>query len=211
MLRNIAFLLLLSVSRRVACPQPATPPRASDQSGAAQLQPVLTHDTQPTVTPTSEEREGLIHLDVAAGDLKGTFSADLTAPNLTLLQDGTPTKILSFHSSQSGDKDADLTEVCLVLDEVDLSSTQFDLVKTEAIEFLRSNGGMLAQPVSILWVRNDGVYSSAFPTTDGFILAQDIASGRVFPTDWMFDIKPRPNVFVANGNRAKLSLLPKGA
>jgi VWFA-related protein len=156
----------------------------------------LPSQQQTTITPTSELREGLVHLDVAARDPKGIVLEDLTAKDLTLLQDGTPANILSFHRSKPGDKDAQLTEVCLVLDEVDLSAAQFDLAKTEAIEFLRSNGGMLAQPTSILWVRTGGVYSSAFPTTDGFLLAQDIASSHVFATDWMFHSKPRPGVTI---------------
>jgi VWFA-related protein len=91
---------------------------------------------------------------------------------------------------------SDLSEVCLVLDEVDLSPVQFALVKSAAIDFLRRNDGGLEQPVSILWVKADGVYGSASPTTDGNDLAQDIATSHVFPTDWMFRSKPDPGVTV---------------
>ena len=77
-----------------------------------------------------------------------------------------------------------------LLDEVDLSAVQFSLVKDETIKYLFSNDGVLTKPVSVLWVRSDGVYTSSFPTTDGNKLARDIAAGHVFPSSWKFRSKP---------------------
>ena len=110
------------------------------------------------------------------------------------MQDGTARKILSLQRSNPADEEERLSEACLVLDEVDLSDAQFGLVKTATINFLRRNGGVLAQPVCILWAKNDGVYASTFPTTNGNHLALDIESGQVFKTEWMFHPRAEPGV-----------------
>jgi VWFA-related protein len=189
--RKMSILLLLSGSVRAASPQQPATPQTVDQSGAIESLH-LPDEQQTTITATSDEREGLIHLDAAARDQEGRSLGTLSATDLNLLQDGTATRILSFRRSSSSDEEERLNEVCLVLDEVDLSPVQFALVKNETINYLRRNGGVLAQPVSILWIRTDGVYTSAFPTTDGLMLAADIASNRAFPTVWKFHSVPQP-------------------
>jgi hypothetical protein len=113
---------------------------------------------------------------------------------LTLLQDGTETNILSLHRSDPKVEEERLSEADLVLDEVDLTRVELALVKDQAMSFLRSNGGVLAQPVVLFWIKNDGVYTSLFPTTDGNALAQSIATGHVFPTDWKFPTEAVPGV-----------------
>ncbi|HEX4321721.1 MAG TPA: hypothetical protein VHZ52_12495 [Acidobacteriaceae bacterium] len=192
MLRKLTILLVLSGLAPAILPQQpyvvSTKPQEASQSLTPPSEPVT------VTTPTSDEREGLIHLDVAARDQTGSPFGDLSAKDLTLQQDGTATKVLSFHRSNSNDEDERLNEVCLVLDEVDLSPMQFAFVKNEAINFLRRNDGVLAQPVSILWVKTDGVYGSAFPSTDGNDLAQDIATNHVSPTALKFYMDPQPNV-----------------
>lgn len=94
---------------------------------------------------------------------------------------------MSFHGANQNDQDERLSEVYLVLDEVDLPPDQFAQVKTEVVDFLRRR---MAQPVSILWIRTDGVYTSAFSTTNGYRLADDIASSHVVPTVWKFSRPP---------------------
>jgi hypothetical protein len=136
MMLKIAYVLLLSGSIRAACPQQPSPPQTSDQSGVAQVLQLPPAEPQATITATSDEREGLIHLDVAGRDKQGTSFEKLKSADLTLLQDGTATRILSLHRSNPNDEEERLTEVCLILDEVDLSPTQFALVKNEEIKFL---------------------------------------------------------------------------
>ena len=46
------------------------------------------------------------------------------------------------------------------------------------------NGGHLAQPVSIYWFTTFGLYASAQPTTDGNLLADDVAHGRSHRVLW---------------------------
>jgi hypothetical protein len=198
-LRKIAILLLLSGLAPTALPRQLGAPQAVDHSGAAQSLQLPPAESPTEMTPTSDEREGLIHLDVAARDEKGRPLGNSTGTDLTLLQDGTAIKILSIHRLNSSDEEEQLSEVSVVLDEVDLSEMQFALAKSAAISFLRRNHASLAQPVSILWVRRDGIYASAYPTVDGDHLAQDIASGHVFPTDWKFHPTPQPAVTLLAG------------
>jgi VWFA-related protein len=123
-------------------------------------------------------REGLIHLDVSATDHEGKPSSGLAAKDFALLDNGLPQKTLSFAASNEAIEDERLTEVVLVLDEVNLSQMQFDTVKDEAIKFLRQKGGRLAHPASVYWFTTTGLYASAEPTTDGTALADEVAHDR---------------------------------
>lgn len=136
------------------------------------------------ITPTTIEREGLIHLDVAVTDHSGKPVTELTANSLTLLEDAEPQKILSFRASSAEDENERLNELIVVLDEVNLSPVQFDQTKRETIRFLRKNDGHLAQPVSVYWFTGNGLFASPLPTTDGNALALDIAHHRVGRTLW---------------------------
>ena len=129
--------------------------------------------------------EGLIHLDVAATDREGEPVSGLAAKDFTLLDNGVPQKIVSFAASnEAADADERLTEVVLVLDEVNLSPVQFEVVMDELIKFLRQNGGHLGRPVSVYWFTASGLYASAAPTTDGNALAEDVAHHRSPRTVW---------------------------
>jgi VWFA-related protein len=130
--------------------------------------------------------QGLIHLDVAATDREGKPFLGLAAKDFTLLDNGVPQKIVAFAASNEGaDEDERLVEVVLLLDEVDLSPVQLELVKSESINVLRQNGGHLAQPASVYWFTTSGLYASATPTTDGNALAEDIAHHRSPRTVWV--------------------------
>jgi VWFA-related protein len=120
--------------------------------------------------------EGLIHLDVAATDRAGRPVSGLAAKDFTLLDNGVAQKIVSFEQPKKAtDENERLTEVVLVLDEVNVSPVQFEVVKDETIKFLRQNGGHLAQPTSVYRFTAAGLYASAKPTSDGNALAEDVA------------------------------------
>ncbi len=141
--------------------------------------------SEPVKMQANAPPEGLIHLDVAATDREGKPFAGLAAKDFTLMDNGVPQKIVSFAASNdTTDENERLTEVVLVLDEVNLSPVQLELVKDESIKFLRQNGGHLDQPVSVYWFTNSGLYASARPTTDGNTLAEDVAHHRSPRTIW---------------------------
>jgi VWFA-related protein len=126
---------------------------------------------------TNAPREGIIHLDVAATDREGKPFSGLAAKDFMLTDNGVPQKIVSFAASnqQPTNENERLAEVVLVLDEVNLSPEQLELVKDESIKFLRQNGGHLGEPTSVYWFTTSGLYATAAPTTEGNALAEDVA------------------------------------
>jgi VWFA-related protein len=165
------FLLCLLAFVRVPC--------ADGQLESSQVPVQATVSSEPVKMQANVPPEGLIHLDVAATDREGKPFSGLAAKDFTLLDNGVPQKIASFAASnEATDENERLTEVVLVLDEVDLSHLQFETVKDESIKFLRQKGGQLAQPASVYWFTTAGLYASAEPTTDGNALADAVAHDR---------------------------------
>lgn len=75
--------------------------------------------------------EGIIHLDVAATDREGKPFSGLAAKDFTLTDHGAPQKIISFAASNEPTNENErLTEVVLVLDEVDLFPRSWNLRRT---------------------------------------------------------------------------------
>jgi len=160
-------LAILSFSHVQSAPSQADPRR-----------PIAT-ERESAITPTSTEREGLIHLDVTVTDQAAEPVSGLTSTGFTLLDNGVATKMMSFRASEHARDDYErLTEVVLVLDEVNLSPVQFELAKRETVKFLRQNGGRLVTPISVYWFAPDGLYATARPTNDGSALANDVAHHR---------------------------------
>ena len=87
----------------------------------------------------------------------------------------------------------------LLLDEVDLSLAQLELVKDESIKFLRQNGGHLGEPTSVYWFTTSGLYATATPTTDGNALAEDIAHHGSRRTVWAISRSFDPFVTAESG------------
>ncbi|MEA2263392.1 MAG: hypothetical protein QOJ51_6217 [Acidobacteriaceae bacterium] len=152
---------------------------ADGQAETSQVPVQATVSSEPSMKLANAPPEGLIHLDVTATDPAGRTFSGLAAKDFTLLDNGVPQKIVSFEASnKTNDENERLTEVVLVLDEVSLSPVQFEVVKKALITFLLQNGGHLAQPASVYWFTNAGLYASANPTTDGNTLAEDVARHR---------------------------------
>jgi hypothetical protein len=115
--------------------------RADGQLETSQVPVQATVSSEPVGMQAAAPPEGLIHLDVAARDREGRPFSGLAAKDFTLMDDGVAQKIVSFEMShRATDENEQLTEVVLVLDEVNLSNIQFELVKGESIKFLRANG-----------------------------------------------------------------------
>ena len=162
------FLLCLLAVVRVPC--------ADGQFETSQVPVQATVSSEPVKMQANAPPEGIIHLDVAATDREGKPFSGLAAKDFTLMDNGVPQKIVSFAASnQPTDENERLTEVVLVLDEVNLSPAQLELVKNESIKFLRQNGGHLGEPTSVYWFTTSGLYATATPTTDGNALAEDVA------------------------------------
>jgi VWFA-related protein len=149
---------------------------ADGQPETSQVSVQAAVSSEPMMLRANAPPGGLIHLDVAATDRAGKPFGGLAAKDFTLLDDGAPQKIVSFEASnKTTDENERLTEVVLVLDEVNISPVQLEVVKGETIKFLRQNAGHLAQPTSVYWFTTSGLFASAKPTTDGNDLAEDVA------------------------------------
>jgi VWFA-related protein len=151
-------------------------PCAAGQFETSQVPVEATVSSEPVKMQANGHPEGIIHLDVAATDPEGKPFSGLAAKDFALTDNGAPQKIISFATSnQPTNENERLTEVVLVLDEVDLFPEQLELAKNESIKFLRQNGGHLGEPTSVYWFTPSGLYATAKPTTNGNTLAEDVA------------------------------------
>ena len=151
-------------------------PFADAQLETSQVPVEAIVSSEPVKIQMTGPPEGILHLDVAATDREGKPFSGLAAKDFTLTDNGVPQKIISFAASNpSANEDERLTEVVLVLDEVNLSPAQLELVKDESIKFLRQNGGHLGEPTSIYWLTDSGLFATPVPMKDGNALAEDVA------------------------------------
>jgi VWFA-related protein len=173
--------------------------RADGQLETSQVPVQATVSSEPVMMQANAPPEGLIHLDVAATDRAGRPVSGIAAKDFALSDNGVAQKIVSFEASnEASDENERLTEVVLVLDEVNLSPIQFELVKEETIKFLRQNGGHLAQPASVYWFTAVGLYASANPTADGNALAEDVAHHRPPRVLWKLPPNRDPHATAAS-------------
>jgi VWFA-related protein len=133
-------------------------------------------------SPATITTEGLIKLDVVVTGKEGKPVAGLASKDFTLLDNEQPQKILSFQAIDGKTTNPDPpVEVILVIDTMNLPTSQIPLAKSEAEKFLRRNHGHLAQPVSLYLLSSAGLSSMPGPSIDGNALADQIARGRELP------------------------------
>ena len=167
------FLIVLSLSAVAIAQSGAGTEVGAVQSPAATQAPVLNPRT--TAAPTPDATDGRIHLDVVVTDKAGKPVSGLELKDFTLLDDGRPAKILSFHGidavAQAASKPV---EVILMLDAVNLGIQAVARTRLQLADFLRQNGGHLAEPVSIFVFNDDGAKVLAQPSMDGNLLATQL-------------------------------------
>jgi VWFA-related protein len=130
---------------------------------------------RPTYTPTPVPAEGRIHLDVVVTDKSGKPISGLELKDFTLKDNNLPAKILSFHAIDATvEKASHPAEVILLLDAVNLGFLALARERDQIVDFLRQNGGHLAQPVSVFVFTNDGMKVLLQPSMDGNALAAQL-------------------------------------
>ncbi|MGA9670692.1 MAG: VWA domain-containing protein [Terracidiphilus sp.] len=162
---GLAIFLLLPVTVfPQQNPEPATP---------APQAPMLAPPAAPA--PPVDAGDGRIHLDVVVTDKAGKAVSGLELKDFTLLDDNRPSKILSFRAIDAVAQAASQpVEVVLLLDAANLGFQRVSQSRTQIANFLRSNGGHLAEPVSIFVFNDDGVKVLAQASTDGNALATQL-------------------------------------
>ena len=139
----------------------------------AQHPPVL------AVRPVTDPQTGFIKLDIVVTDKSGKSVAGLSPKNFTVLDNGQPAKILSFAAFDGNSVQPEPpVEVILVLDTISLPDRLATYEKDETKRFLRQNGGKLAFATSIFWLSDTGLGMIAKPSSDGNLLADEMAENK---------------------------------
>ena len=120
----------------------------------------------------SDPGMGLIKLDVLVTDTSGAPIPGLRSTDFTLLENGSPNRILSFQALAEPEPPV---EVILVIDTLQIPVGLASIERTSVEAFLRRNGGHLAQPVSIFTMLDTGLWQVAQPSSDGNALATQVA------------------------------------
>lgn len=156
---------------------------ASSQSTAQTPDPTpapLTTQTAPTgqtadARPADALPVGQIRLHVLVSDKSGHPVTDLPQTNFVLADNGHALPILTFRPAAGPASAVSApTQVAIVLDAVNVGINTVDFERDQIERFLRSNGGHLPVPVSVLIFTDTGTRTEAVPTQDGNALADDL-------------------------------------
>lgn len=168
----LGFILVSCLQAGIA-QQGSTQPGAAAPVGVPQ-DPVLTHRPPPRQVNKAIP-EGRVKLDVLVTDAAGQPVSGLDPLDFKIMDDDQPRKILSFRSFNGVAVKPDApVEVILLIDVMNLPFQQVAFVRGQIAEFLRQNGGHLAQPVSIILLRDAGLQVQPRPSLDGNALLQVI-------------------------------------
>ena len=149
----VCGLFLLSLSSLACAQQTVSPPNAA-HGVALNAQP----------SPGS----GAIQLNVVVTDKAGKPVSGLTAADFTLLDNNQPSRILSFRAYNGPAQPPEQpVEVIVLFDTVNIGFDAVSYSRQQVENFLRQDGGRLAQPTAIYWLTNDGVEAPNQPSQDG--------------------------------------------
>ena len=117
-------------------------------------------------------RDGAIKINAVVTDATGKPVTDLQPWDFKLLDNGQPRKVLSFRKYDGvAVKPDPPVEVILVMDVANIPFQQVAIVRQEADQFLRRNGGHLQQPVSLILLKDAGIEVQPRPSYDGNAIA----------------------------------------
>ena len=128
---------------------------------------------------TDAAGNGAIQLNVVVTDKGGKPVSGLTAADFTLLDNNQPSKIVSFRAYNGPAQPPETpVEVIVLFDTVNIGFDAVSYAREQVENFLREDGGRLAQPTAIYWMNNDGVQAQAQPTQDGNALATELETAE---------------------------------
>lgn len=157
-------------------PQVWPPAQAPAKTVApAPPQPSKTPAVLPPGAAAPHIPSGQIQLDVVVTDKQGSPVAGLNRGDFTLLDDNRPAAIQSFQAfGGSAAQPGPPVEIFIVVDTVNLGFQEVSYSRFGIDQFLRSNGGRLANPVSIYWYTDTDLEGVGRPSTDGNALAAEL-------------------------------------
>ncbi len=170
-LAHSIFPVLFSFTAIAFAQQPQLPPPPEISTMPA------TQSTTPapnSVSATVDSR-GSLRLDVLVTDKAGKAVPGLEQKDFTLLDNGHPSKILSFHAIGATDHSVNSSvQVILLLDFVNLGYQQIANVRDEVDSFFHRNGGKMTRPMSIYLFTDKGLSSESQPSVQGDVLAAEM-------------------------------------
>jgi VWFA-related protein len=146
-------------------------------------------------------RDGLLSIELVVADSAGNPVLHLPPSDFTLLDNGRPAEIRTFHGSLAVIEPA--PELIFVLDAINLSSQQLTQTESAIVHFLRRNNGRLDSPCFLYRLTRDGLFSSSRPTRDGNLLAKEVEKHKSPRTMWRIGRNGEPNPFEGWGSRAR--------
>lgn len=149
---------------------------AAQQPAAPALPPAIQAPAlvaHPAEDPQSGE--GRMKLDVVVTDKSGKPVSGLELKDFTLLDNGLPDKILTFHAAGGEVQSAGQPpSVILLIDAINLDFEQVAAVRQAMAKFLQRNGGYLALPTSLILVSDQGIGFQQNPSLDGNAMAAEV-------------------------------------
>ena len=161
----------------VLLPCAGAQPSGTHPGTATQAEPTAASSQPPATASTAPE--GLLHLDVVVDTPAGNPVAGLEAADFSLLDNGQPAKIVSFHAYSVVVPPHPLVSITLLLDTFQVPRELQRIERTQVEDFLRQNGGHLAQPISLLMLNDTGLWRVGQFSDDGNALADALAHNRV--------------------------------
>jgi VWFA-related protein len=147
------------------------------QRAAPRTETVASPETEST--PTSGATGGLIRLDVVVTDQSGKPVTGLDSRDFTLLDNGEPSRIISFQPFDGSSAKPDPpVGVILLIDTLGVTFKIATHEREEVERFLRQDGGHLPRPVSIFGLSSAGLWKVDEPSRDGNVLAAEVAQDR---------------------------------
>ena len=153
------------------------PALAQSQPSSAYLSGL--QEVSHSISSGSDATDGLIHLDVVVTDKSGKPVTDLSAADFTLIENGQPNRIVSFHSFDGISAKPDPpVEVILLIDMLNLPEELGSHEREEVERYLRQNDGHLSQPTAIFELADGGGRWVAQSSRNGNDLAAAIARSQ---------------------------------
>jgi VWFA-related protein len=140
-----------------------------------------TNAQTPPAAVSSVGEEGLIKIDVLVTDSSGKPVPGLHSNDFSLLENGQPNRIVSFHAFDGVSAQPESpVEVILVIDMLQLPINLIMMEQSSVEAFLRKDDGHLAEPVRILTLQDSGLWQVGDASRDGKALAAQVAHNTQF-------------------------------
>lgn len=134
--------------------------------------------TKPNLTPAQPEAGRRISLDVVVTDKSGKPISGLQEQDFTVLDDNTPAKITSFHTSEPSEPSDPKVQAIILLDAVNGSAQSVIFEAQQVQKFLRQNNGQLPIPMSLVIFTDISTQVQNQTTRDGNVLANQLGSNQ---------------------------------